>query len=95
MSLPNLKAILATSMYSYLENLYFKVVKNFGLTSTMKLLTSSTIDDRYSSVNSVCLSISLFQALILLMHLVDKISAAAAISLGLYLRREASKRAIS
>ena len=91
----NLKAMLATSWYSYFENLYFNVVRNFGLTSSTKLLTSSTIFCISSSLYSVAFSISLFHTLTLLMHLVDRINAAAAISLGQYFSRDASSRAIS
>ena len=46
----NLKGRLATSLYSVLENLYLRVVRNLGFTSTMKPLTSSTMGCRCSSV---------------------------------------------
>lgn len=85
----------ATSMYSCFVNLYFKVVRNLGFTSKANDLTSSTMGARYSSFMSVAISISLFQALIFLIFLAERIKDAAAISLGLYLSKEASKRAIS
>lgn len=85
----------ATSLYSCLENLYFSVVRNFGFTSRAKLLTSSTMGCRCSSVYPEAYSISRFQMWIFLMHLEARIRAAAAISDGLYCRSEASRRAIS
>ena len=86
---------LATSLYSCLENLYFRVVRNLGLTSRMKPLTSSAMGLRCSSLYYVAFSISLFQTLTFLRLLAANIKAAAASSEALYFRRDASKRAIS
>ena len=90
-----MKAIFATSLYSYFENLYLSVVKNLGLTSRANDRTSSTMGAKNFSSIPVTFSISLFHALIFFRFLVDRMRAAAAISDGKYFRREASSRAIS
>jgi hypothetical protein len=86
----------ATSMYSFFENLYFKVVKNFGFTSTTKLRTSSTTTYKSDSNIPVLFSISLFHVFIgFLRPRADKIKLAAANSEALYLSKLASSNAIS
>jgi len=91
----NLKAMLATSMYSVLENLYFSVVRNFGFTSNTNDFMSSATFSKNSSFIYVPFSISLFQMLTFLRPLAARSRLAPAISLGLYLRSEASSSAIS
>lgn len=75
--------MLATSLYSFLLNLYLSVVKNFGFTSSTNDLTSSTAFLINSSFSPVVFSSSLFHKLAFLMFFVAKIRLAAASSLGL------------
>lgn len=90
-----MKGIFATSKYSGLENLYLRVYKNLGFTSYANYFTSSIANFKSSSLYPVHFSISLFQALILLIALADKMRAEAANSDYLYFSKEASNSDIS
>ena len=90
-----MKEIVATSIYSYLLNLYFNVVKNFGFTSVIKLLTSSTHTFKSSLSIFVADSSSYDQTSYLVKCLVARIKHAAAISDPRYFKSEASRSAIS
>jgi len=92
----NLKAIEATSWYSCLPNLYFRVVKNLGLTSITNPFRSSTTVAKSESSIPVLFSISLFHVLVAFFNpRAERIKLAAAISDGLYFRRLASSKEIS
>ena len=91
----NLNWCLATSPYSALLNLYFKVEMNLGLISIQKDLTSLMTSESDSSVQPENCSISLFQQFIFFNYLLAKIIEAAAICDYLNFRREASKSWIS
>jgi len=91
----NLNWWFATFIYSGFENLYFKILMNFGLISFTNNLTSFMTSLRSLSEYVVNFSISLFQASIFLSYLQLKIKQAAAILDGLNFRKAASSKQIS
>ena len=91
----NSNGIPATSLYSFFENLYFNVVKNFGFTSITNPLISSTTAYKSFYCIPVTFSISLLHALLYFSPFVAKIKHAAAISDARYFRKLTSSKQIS